>query len=160
MSFGDKPGNRSFGHWSVLAVVIDAVTVAPSGSGNSEMFVVFGDGERLAVGARGASRTQRATDTTRPELGEPAGTDRDRDPVRARDRTSGVIDAEVVAVELVITEFRVPSERPRFDQRAVTGVFEIGSDLIRTRNQRAPRARRVHRRARQHRSGRPACSPG
>ena len=152
MSFGDEPGNRPFDHWSVLAVVVDAVTLAPSGSGKSEVFVVFGDGERLAADVCGASRTQRATNASRSEAGKPAAADGDRGPVRAGDRSSGVVNREVVAMELVRAEMRVPDGRPRLDHRGVPG--------LRTRNRPEPRARRVLRRAMRPRSGRLGCSLG
>jgi hypothetical protein len=54
------------------------------------------------------------------------------DPVRAGDRAGGVVDVEVVAVELVVIQVRVPCERPRLDHDLMVGVAEFRERVARS----------------------------
>ena len=55
VAVGDEPGNGSFDHRSVLAVVVDAVASSPSSARDGEVLVVFGDMKGLASDGRRAA---------------------------------------------------------------------------------------------------------
>ena len=55
VAVGDEPGNGSFDHGPVLAVVVESLTFAPSGAGIGEESVVFADEDRPAGLVRGAA---------------------------------------------------------------------------------------------------------
>ena len=55
VAVGDEPGNGSFDHGPVVAVVGESLTLAPSGAGGGEESVVFADEHRPAGLVRGAA---------------------------------------------------------------------------------------------------------
>ena len=117
-------------HRPVLAVIADQVAVgSPAGPVRCEVLVVVRDKERFAVDGRGATSADGAAATFRSERRRPAGGDVGGDAVGTGHGSCGVVDVEVVAVELVIAEVRVPSERPGFDQDVVLGIGEFGEGV-------------------------------
>src|SRR5690606_38522103 len=56
-----------------------------------------------------------------------AAGDGDGDAVGASDGAGGVVDPEVVTVELVVVEVRVAGGRPRLDHRGVSALGEVGT---------------------------------
>ncbi len=56
VAFGDEPGDGSFDHGPVLAVVADEVTVSPGPAGGDEFGVVGVDTQGAPIDGCGASR--------------------------------------------------------------------------------------------------------
>ena len=79
VSVGDEPGDGSFDHGPVLAVVVQVLSVAPPSTGGGENLVVFTDPVGFAVDCGGAADPQRAAPTLGTERGRPGGGDRYRD---------------------------------------------------------------------------------
>src|SRR5580765_4185505 len=127
VTVSDEPGEGAFDEWPPLPVVIHAGPGPPLGSGGSEEFVVAADAEHSTVAGGGAAGAQRTGRATGRELGVALVVDVDGDVVGTGDGAGPVVDAEVVAVELVVVQQRVASGRPRLDHRRVTASGEIGT---------------------------------
>jgi hypothetical protein len=132
VSVGDEPGDGSFDHGPVLAVVVQVLSVAPVGTGGGENLVVFTDPVGFAVDCGGASDPQRAAPTLGTERGCSGGGDRYRDLVGAGDGSGVVVDGEVVSGELIVAETMVATQRPGFDDCGVFGIFEVGTHRARS----------------------------
>ena len=125
MTVGDEPRDGALDHWSVLSVVVDEVGVgSPAGPVGGEVFVVFGDFECLAVDGGRASRSDGTTSTPCSEDRRARPADVGGDIVGAGDGPGGVVDGEIIAAELIVTQLRVRCERPWFDQDPMLGIGE------------------------------------
>ena len=71
VSVGDEPSNGSFDHGAIVAVVVDAVLLAPLGACLGEELIVITNGEGPASSSGGATVPHRAAVTASRESGLP-----------------------------------------------------------------------------------------
>ena len=121
-----QPGDAAFDHRSVLTIFVEPVHVSGCCACVALQLVVGPYGQRLALGAGGASLAQATSPACRPERDHPGGTDGAAQPGRTRRRAVGVVDGEVIDGE--------PARHRRargcgLDPIAVAGIDEFGTQF-------------------------------
>ncbi|MCL1693629.1 MAG: hypothetical protein M3096_08100, partial [Actinomycetia bacterium] len=107
-----------------MSILVEVVAVSPSGAGLGEELVVVTDAKDPAHSGCRATVPHRTVPASGTETGLAAGVDRHGFCVRTGDSFGLIVDREIVAGVLIVTEFRVALKRQRFDHSNVFGVFE------------------------------------